>query len=110
MLKICFITGLLFNISFGYAQIKHDIERKVMVSNQLVPRGIKDPATLKAMQNVTREQFVPEKMKPYAYSDSPLSIGYGQTISQPYIVAFMTQIVELNSEDKVLEIGTGSGY
>ncbi len=110
MLKICFITGLLINISFGYTQTKYDIERKAMVSNQLVPRGIKDPATLKAMQNVSREQFIPETMKPYAYRDSPLSIGYGQTISQPYIVAFMTQILALNSEDKVLEIGTGSGY
>jgi protein-L-isoaspartate(D-aspartate) O-methyltransferase len=73
-------------------------------------RDIYDPATLKAMQLVPRHEFVPPEMKPYAYSDGPLSIGMGQTISQPYIVAYMTQVLKLQKQDRVLEVGTGSGY
>lgn len=81
-----------------------------MVNNQLKERGIKDSMVLNAMQTVPREVFVPEDLKEQAYNDNPLPIGFDQTISQPYIVAFMTESLELQPEYKVLEIGTGSGY
>ncbi|GAA4271577.1 protein-L-isoaspartate(D-aspartate) O-methyltransferase [Aquimarina gracilis] len=81
-----------------------------MVTNQLIARGINDPATLRAMRKVPREAFVPKSIREHAYQDNPLPIGQGQTISQPYIVAFMTQILQLKPNYKVLEIGTGSGY
>ena len=81
-----------------------------MVNNQLKERGIEDPLVLNAMQTVPREAFVPEDLKDQAYNDNPLPIGYEQTISQPYIVAFMTQALGLQPEYRVLEIGTGSGY
>jgi len=85
-------------------------ERNTMVENQIEARGIKDDYVLKAMHKVPRHIFVPETMRKYAYNDEPLPIGKGQTISQPYIVAYMTEVLELNGKDKVLEIGTGSGY
>lgn len=85
-------------------------KRVLMVKTQLEARGINDPATLKAMRQVPRHRFVPEYMKKYAYVDSALPIGDDQTISQPYIVAFMTQELKLKPEHRVLEIGTGSGY
>ena len=81
-----------------------------MVKNQIEARGIKDRQVLKAMNKVKRHLFVPEAARRFAYSDGPMSIGYGQTISQPYIVAFMTECLELKPEMKVLEVGTGSGY
>lgn len=81
-----------------------------MVREQLVPRGIRDAATLAAMETVPRHLFVPSDARSYAYSDGPLPIGEGQTISQPYIVALMTQAAELTPASIVLEIGTGSGY
>ena len=81
-----------------------------MVNNQLKERGIEDSMVLNAMQTVPREVFVPEDLKEQAYNDNPLPIGFDQTISQPYIVAFMTESLELQPEYKVLEIGTGSGY
>ncbi|MBU3933401.1 MAG: protein-L-isoaspartate(D-aspartate) O-methyltransferase [Candidatus Omnitrophica bacterium] len=84
--------------------------RKKMVEEQLIPRGIKDPKVLEAFRKVPRHKFVPEKYLDSAYGDFPLSIGEGQTISQPYIVALMTQCLELSGEEAVLEIGTGSGY
>ncbi len=108
MLRILFLIGFVFNI--GCAQSDYDKKRGVMVTNQLITRGITDPATLDAMRKIPRERFVPENVKQYAYQDNPLPIGHGQTISQPYIVAFMTQELKLNPNDKVLEIGTGSGY
>ncbi|NER13465.1 protein-L-isoaspartate(D-aspartate) O-methyltransferase [Leptobacterium flavescens] len=85
-------------------------KRKLMVEAQIKARGIVSPATLRAMSKVPRHLFVPEGMKIYAYTDGPLPIGNGQTISQPYIVAFMTQALRLKQDHKVLEIGTGSGY
>ena len=94
----------------GFGQENYTAKREQMVKTQLIARGIKDAATLFAMQNVPRHLFVPENMKPYAYADRPLPIGDGQTISQPYIVAFMTEALQLKESDKVLEIGTGSGY
>jgi len=81
-----------------------------MVKTQLESRGIKDEKVLKAMENIQRHLFVPENMRSYAYNDEPLPIGEGQTISQPYIVAYMTDVVKLNKNKRVLEIGTGSGY
>ncbi len=81
-----------------------------MVRHQLIPRGIKDERVLGAMQKVPREKFVPERMKEFAYEDGPLPIGEGQTISQPFMVAWMSEILELKGTEKVLEIGTGSGY
>jgi len=84
--------------------------RERMVVEQLVRRGISDPKVLVAMATVPREEFVPEALKSRAYEDGPLPIGEGQTISQPYIVALMTELLEVGEGDKVLEIGTGSGY
>ena len=81
-----------------------------MVERQLIPRGIKSSAVLEAMRNVPRHLFVPEHLQSRAYDDMPLPIGSGQTISQPYIVAFMSEQLEPVSGMKVLEIGTGSGY
>lgn len=81
-----------------------------MVEQQLLPRGIDDPATLEAMRSVPREAFIPSHLEDLAYDDGPLPIGAGQTISQPYIVAIMTQLAQLKPDDRVLEIGTGSGY
>ncbi|MGH9310017.1 MAG: protein-L-isoaspartate(D-aspartate) O-methyltransferase [Vicinamibacterales bacterium] len=85
-------------------------ERARMVEQQIRARGIDDAAVLDAMRRVPRHLFVPEDERGAAYDDSPLSIGHGQTISQPYIVAFMTDALELGREHRVLEIGTGSGY
>ncbi len=81
-----------------------------MVENQLKVRGIKDKKVLEAMEKVQRHQFVPDHLKLNAYDDEPLPIGNGQTISQPYIVAYMTESLQLKGKEKVLEIGTGSGY
>jgi protein-L-isoaspartate(D-aspartate) O-methyltransferase len=81
-----------------------------MVDQYLRSRGIRDPRVLTAMGKVPREQFVPEAFRERAYSDHPLPIGHEQTISQPYIVALMTEALELTGSEKVLEIGTGSGY
>lgn len=81
-----------------------------MIRYQLISRGIHDPAVLQAMQEVPREEFVDERMKEHAYEDRPLPILQGQTISQPYIVAYMTEALELEAANRVLEIGTGSGY
>lgn len=85
-------------------------ERERMVKTQLVGRGIKDKRVLEAMRKVARHLFIPENMRSYAYNDEPLPIGEGQTISQPYIVAYMTEALQLNGSERVLEIGTGSGY
>jgi protein-L-isoaspartate(D-aspartate) O-methyltransferase len=81
-----------------------------MVREQIEARDVRDPRVLAAMRKVPRHLFVPPDEQASAYIDSPLPIGYGQTISQPYIVAFMTDALELNPRDRVLEIGTGSGY
>jgi len=81
-----------------------------MVETQIISRGVNDPQVIEALKSTPRHIFVPSKMKAYAYEDTPLHIGEGQTISQPYIVALMTELLELKKEDRVLEIGTGSGY
>jgi protein-L-isoaspartate(D-aspartate) O-methyltransferase len=81
-----------------------------MVRDQLRRRGVTDESVLFAMEIVPRENFVPEEIRNFAYRDSPLPIGHGQTISQPYMAARMIERLELDAEDRVLEIGTGSGY
>lgn len=81
-----------------------------MVGGQIAARGITDPRVLKAMETIPRHLFVPQDIRDRAYDDSPLPIGDGQTISQPYMVAWMTELLELGGEDRVLEVGTGSGY
>jgi len=88
-----------------WASSRHD-----MVDLQIRDRGIHQPEVLRAMESVPRHLFVPEEHRDQAYSDAPQPIGWGQTISQPYIVALMTELLELGPGDKVLEIGTGSGY
>ncbi len=85
-------------------------QREQMVKEQILQRGIRDPRVLEAMRKVPRHLFVPPGLQDRAYRDCPLPIGYGQTISQPYIVAFMTEAARLTPQSVVLEIGTGSGY
>ena len=85
-------------------------ERKKMVEQQIIARGVKDKKVLEAMGKVPRHMFVPEGYRRYSYYDQPLPIGLGQTISQPYIVALMTEMLDIDNDDTVLEIGTGSGY
>lgn len=85
-------------------------ERQKMVTTQIEARGVRDKNVLKAMKTVPRHLFVPENVRAYSYEDEPLPIGYGQTISQPYIVALMTELLGLKPDSRVLEIGTGSGY
>ncbi|MGB9613559.1 MAG: protein-L-isoaspartate(D-aspartate) O-methyltransferase [Candidatus Margulisiibacteriota bacterium] len=84
--------------------------RNEMVETQLIPRGIKDPLVLGAFRKVPRHEFVPEDIRSAAYEDCALPIGEGQTISQPYMVAIMTELLQPKKTDKILEIGTGSGY
>jgi protein-L-isoaspartate(D-aspartate) O-methyltransferase len=81
-----------------------------MVRSQIEDRGVSDPRVLEAMRSVPRHRFVPDDYRRQAYQDHPLPIGFGQTISQPYIVAWMTELLQLEPDFKVLEIGTGSGY
>ncbi len=101
---------LLFSISCTQNDPNFDRLRKLMIKNQLQSRGIRGDAVLEVMRSVERHNFVPENYRDRAYSDGPLPIGHGQTISQPYIVAFMTEQLQVSSQHKVLEIGTGSGY
>jgi len=87
-----------------------DAKRQEMISHQIKNRGITDGKVLEAMEKVRRHLFVPDALRGMAYEDRPLPIGYDQTISQPYIVAYMTQAAQPRPDDRVLEIGTGSGY
>src|SRR5688572_23731597 len=84
--------------------------RERMIETQIVARDVRDAAVLQAMRRVPRHLFVPDDLRPFAYDDRPLPIGRGQTISQPYIVAYMTEALQLTPAHTVLEIGTGSGY
>ncbi|MEA1973113.1 MAG: protein-L-isoaspartate(D-aspartate) O-methyltransferase [Candidatus Cloacimonadota bacterium] len=90
--------------------MKYEDQRKIMIEEQIVERGITNETVINALGNVPREEFVPIEFRDFAYKDGPLRIGEDQTISQPYIVAQMTSLLDLTKEDKVLEIGTGSGY
>ena len=105
------ILACLFAMSCAAeSPMSFDAEREKMVARQIVSRGVKDHRVLNAMRTVPRHLFVPESQRGRAYDDTPLHIGHGQTISQPYIVALMTEALELMPDDRVLEIGTGSGY
>jgi protein-L-isoaspartate(D-aspartate) O-methyltransferase len=96
--------------SGGKGSVDLAAARERMVARDIAGRDVHDERVLAAMRKVAREAFVPESLREYAYEDTPLSIGSGQTISQPYIVAFMIEALQLNGGEKVLEIGTGSGY
>lgn len=87
-----------------------DKQRQRMIEAQIRSRGVKDERVLRAMGRVPRHVFVPPDLVPYAYADEPLPVGEGQTISQPYIVAYMTEVLAVAGGERVLEIGTGSGY
>jgi len=109
---ICWIllSGLLLSVAWAAGEGIFTQQRERMVEEQIVNRGVTDELVLKALRDVKRHLFVPEEFKPFAYQDRPLPIGYGQTISQPYIVAYMSEKANLKANDRVLEIGTGSGY
>lgn len=102
-MMFCFVWARVFSQNY-------EKQRKEMVEAQIKTRGIHDSNILHAMRTVPRHLFVPEDQRENAYSDRPLPIGYGQTISQPFIVAFMTEIIKPETDFSVLEIGTGSGY
>ncbi|PWE00894.1 protein-L-isoaspartate(D-aspartate) O-methyltransferase [Marinilabilia rubra] len=106
-----FIFLLLFALMMMEADAQqYEEERADMVDNQIAQRGIKSRHVLSAMKKVPRHMFVPSNLASMAYSDRPLPIGYDQTISQPFIVAFMSEALDVKEGDKILEIGTGSGY
>jgi len=90
--------------------MEFSLARECMVAEQLRSRGITDARVLQAMTNVARHEFVPQSLQSQAYEDTPLAIGHGQTISQPYMVALMTESLRLSGVERVLEVGTGSGY
>ncbi len=104
------LTFILFFFLPSKDQDRYQQQRERMVKQHLASRGIDDKNVLKAMRTVERHKLVPPNMKSYAYDDRPLPIGKGQTISQPFIVAYMTQAIDPKPGMKVLEIGTGSGY
>ena len=112
LLEYLIISCVLFCMVFSTAaqNSQFAVLRRQMVKNQIEARGVTDNKVLQAMMNVERHRFVLPEYLDAAYRDSPLPIGEGQTISQPYIVAYMTEALDLNRDDKVLEIGTGSGY
>ena len=108
---IILLLGIIFNCSSQYKnRPNYDEMREKMVKYQIEGRGITDEKVLKAMRTVERHLFVDPEFHNQAYNDYPLGIGEGQTISQPYIVALMTEMLELKGNEKILEIGTGSGY
>lgn len=107
----CLLGLVLLAVAPGIAQDDaYREECRAMIEKQIRARGVTQPEVLKAMEEVPRHRFVPESYRAEAYRDDPLPIGWGQTISQPYIVALMTELLELDGDDRVLEIGTGSGY
>ncbi len=106
----CWAPGPGMSDPLGSASDRHAPARERMVREQIERRGVRDPAVLDAMARVPRHLFIPEASRESAYEDGPLPIGQGQTISQPYIVAFMTAAINPDPSDRVLEVGTGSGY
>jgi protein-L-isoaspartate(D-aspartate) O-methyltransferase len=119
IIAISFIARLVFNRNTASAmegtkatadEDTFTSQRRRMVEEQIAYRGIKDKKILDAMESAPRHLFIPEENRFYSYYDQPVPIGFGQTISQPYIVAFMTELLKLDAADVVLEVGTGSGY
>lgn len=110
LLVLSVLLGMTARAIGADGETAYEKARERMVRTQLERRGIADPATLRAMATVPRHLFVSPDLADEAYLDGPLPIGYGQTISQPYIVAFMTEMVRPGPKTKILEIGTGSGY
>jgi protein-L-isoaspartate(D-aspartate) O-methyltransferase len=114
--KICIsclaIVFIALNCSYeqDLNEVNYSRMRKTMVEHQIKNRGIHNKKVLDALLSVPRHKFVPEEYKSYSYDDRPLPIGYDQSISQPYIVAYMTEILNPDKTKKILEIGTGSGY
>lgn len=94
----------------AFADASRQKSREVMVREQIRARGVRDEKVLEAMRRVPRHEFVPPQLQTRAYSDTPLPIGHGQTISQPYIVGYMTEVLALDGDERVLEVGTGSAY
>ncbi|MCK4798878.1 MAG: protein-L-isoaspartate(D-aspartate) O-methyltransferase, partial [Spirochaetes bacterium] len=109
-LKLIILFFITISLVFTLSDSEFKKLREKMVKYQIEYRGIEDKNVLKSMRKVPRHLFVPENNRKNAYRDRPLAIGYGQTISQPYIVALMTELLDVNAKSKVLEIGTGSGY
>jgi protein-L-isoaspartate(D-aspartate) O-methyltransferase len=109
MLLVFGIAGVMMDLNSG-TDSKYYPERVAMVRRQIEARGVKDARVLEAMRKVPRHLFVPPDQIHNAYEDGPFGIGYGQTISQPYIVAYMTELLRLKPHHKVLEIGSGCGY
>ncbi len=107
---LLFVIQIVFMNCSSTFQNDFTLQRKQMVNEQIKSRGITDKRVIAAMEKVERHRFVPQELTHLAYGDHPLSIGYEQTISQPYVVAFMTEALKLKKTDRVLEIGTGSGY
>src|SRR5579864_7053907 len=105
LIAASFAVSLLFSYEDSFT-----LQRERMVHEQIEARGIRNADVLRMMRSTPRHLFVPEDVREYAYSDRPLPIGLGQTISQPYIVALMTELLGAGKTDRVLEIGTGSGY
>lgn len=111
--QLAILLGIFLGFSSCTASqglVDFEASRNAMVESQIIARGVTSPAVLAALRTVPRHEFVPQTMRSLAYSDQPLPIGDAQTISQPYIVAIMTELLDLKAGDKVLEIGTGSGY
>jgi protein-L-isoaspartate(D-aspartate) O-methyltransferase len=108
----CLTCGLLLVLpaALVWASDPFEQQREAMVREQIEARGVRQPEVLRALRRVPRHLFVPPDLAPFAYRDHPLPIGEGQTISQPYIVAFMTELLDPQPGNRVLEIGTGSGY
>ncbi len=107
------LTAILFTVTLSvdsWAQEERYLEQRIAMVDLIVARGIGDEATIRSMRAVPRHEFVPAEHRLRAYGDHPLPIGHGQTISQPYIVAYMTEILQPYRGMKVLEVGTGSGY
>jgi protein-L-isoaspartate(D-aspartate) O-methyltransferase len=110
MIRVALFLGTFLLPFFSFQQDPYKEKREILVKETIEDRGVNNSAVLKAMRSVKRHLFVPENLITNAYDDRPLPIGSGQTISQPYIVAYMTEVIEPKPEYKVLEIGTGSGY